>query len=134
MAKLPRTKKLIQEDFPSERSWIGKLLQPLNQFLESTNLALDKGLTITDNLDQQTVQVTVTGNEEVSFPIKTRSKPLGVVVSRVELIEGSDAPTAAVQPVSWEVDSTNNIVTIDSWHGGLNASSRYRITLWIHTS
>lgn len=133
MAKLPRTKKLIQEDFPSEKNWIGKLLLPLNQFLETVGLALDRNLTVRDNLDMQISTVTITGDEEVSFAITTRSRPMGVLVTSVELVSGTGTPTAAVQPVTWEVDTVNNVITVNSWHGGLDSSSKYKITLLVHT-
>lgn len=132
MAKLPKNKKLIQEDFPSQRSWIAKLLQPLNQFMETVALALDKGLTVGENLDAQIAQVVVTGGEEVSFSIRTRSRPQGLLVTRVEIIGGNEvALTEAVWP-TWEVDPVNNTVKISSWIG-LDSGTRYRITLFVHT-
>lgn len=132
MAQLPRTKKLIQEDFPTQNSWIGKLLQPLNQFMETVARALDRSLTVGDNLDAQISQVVVTGNQEASFSINTRSRPQGLFITRVEIIGGTEvALTEAVWP-TWTIDPVNNTVKILSWIG-LDSGTKYRITLFVHT-
>ena|SRR5688572_14770620 len=129
--KLTNVKRLLVEDFPSQAAWIGQLLTPLNQFVENVTAALTKGLTIGDNLDQQITEFTFLGSETVEFKCNTRNRPKGVVISRFETVSGTP-PTAAVQPV-WSYDSTTSTIRIDSWHGGLSASAKYRATFFIHT-
>jgi hypothetical protein len=130
--KLTNVRRLLAEDFPDQK-WIGKLLQPLNQFIENVTQALTKNLTVADNLDQQISEVTFTGNASVQFKAALRTRPRGVVVSDVQTVTGT-APTAAVQPASWSYNSADQTITISSWHGGLHSSSKYRVTLWIHTN
>lgn len=130
--KLTFLKRFLVEDFPSQQAWIGELLNPLNQAFEQLSQALNKNLTIGDNLDAEIQEITFTGSDTVSFKVATKSRPKGVVVSNFSTVSGS-APTSAVQPV-WTYNSTNQTITISSWFGGLSASAKYRVTLFIHTT
>lgn len=131
MAKLPSLIRLLVEDFPDQKEWIGKLLQPLNQFMESTAASINKSLTVQDNIDQQYVEVSITGNASSTFKATTKNRPSGVSVINVVTVSGT-APTAAVQPI-WEYVPATNSIKVTSWYGGLNSSSKYKITLHIHT-
>lgn len=129
--KLTFLKRFLVEDFPSQQAWIGELLNPLNQAFEQLNQAMNKSLTIADNLDAETQEITFNGSDTVSFKVSTKNRPKGVIVSNFVTVSGT-APTAAVQPV-WSYSSTEQTVTINSWFGGLSASAKYRVTLFIHT-
>lgn len=129
--KIPKMPRFLVEDFPSQQAWIGELLNPLNNAFEQINQALNKSLTIADNLDAETQEITFTGSETVSFKVSTKNRPKGVIVSNFVTVSGT-APTAAVQPV-WSYNSTDRTVTINSWFGGLSSTAKYRVTLFIHT-
>ena len=129
--KLTFLKRLLVEDFPSQQAWIGELLNPLNQAFEQINQAFNKSLTIADNMDAETQEITFTGSDTVSFKVSTKNRPKGVVVTNFVTVTGT-APTAAVQPV-WTYSSTDQTVTINSWFGGLSSTAKYRVTLFIHT-
>lgn len=131
MAKLPPLIRLLVEDFVDQKEWIGKLLQPINQFMEATAASLNKSLTVADNLDQQITTITIRGSENATFKATTKNRPKGVMVTQVVTVSGT-APTAAVQPVWGYVPATNSI-KISSWHGGLSSTAKYQITLFIHT-
>lgn len=137
MAKLPNQKRFLTEDFPSQKSWIGALLQSLNQFMESVVGSLDRGLTVADNMDAQMAQVTVTSTgsgvitEPASFKVTTRSRPTQLLVGKVEVVSGS-AVTAAVFP-TWEFVPASNTLKITSI-AGLANSSKYKINLTVLTS
>lgn len=129
--KLTFLKRFLVEDFPSQQAWIGELLNPLNQAFEQLSQALNKNLTISDNLDAETQEITFTGSDTVTFKVTTKNRPKGVIVSNFVTVSGT-APTAAVQPV-WSYSSTDQTVTINSWFGGLTSTAKYRVTLFIHT-
>lgn len=129
--KLTFLKRFLVEDFPSQQAWIGELLNPLNQAFEQLSQALNKNLTISDNLDAETQEITFTGSDTVTFKVATKNRPKGVIVSNFVTVSGT-APTAAVQPV-WSYSSTEQTVTINSWFGGLSSTAKYRVTLFIHT-
>ena len=129
--KLTFLKRFLVEDFPSQQSWIGELLNPLNQAFEQLSQAMNKSLTIADNLDAETQEITFTGSDTVTFKVATKNRPKGVLVSNFVTVSGT-APTAAVQPV-WSYSSTDQTVTINSWFGGLSSTAKYRVTFFIHT-
>ena len=129
--KLTFLKRFLVEDFPSQQAWIGELLNPLNQAFEQLSQAMNKSLTIADNLDAETQEITFTGSDTVTFKVLTKNRPKGVIVSNFVTVSGA-APTAAVQPV-WSYNSTEQTVTINSWFGGLSSTAKYRVTLFVHT-
>lgn len=131
MSKIPLIKRLMREDYPDQRSWIERLISPLNTFMETVSAAMDRNLTVSDNLDCQVITVTVSTGDSTLFSAKTRARPNGLLVWKVVTLSGSD-PTAAVMPVWTYVASTNSI-KITSWLG-LAASSKYQITLQVMTS
>lgn len=59
MARLPTIRSFRIEEFTDQKSWIGRLLSPLNEFITSIVIALSNGLTFRDNLNCQlkTVQI-----------------------------------------------------------------------------
>lgn len=130
--KLSNIKRLLVEDFPSQAEWIDKLLVPLNTFVDQVSQALDRGLTIGDNLDQQVNQITFLGADTISFKVNTRNRPQGLTVSRFETLSGT-APTSAPFP-TWTYSSTDSTITVNSWFGGLTTTAKYRVTFLIHTS
>lgn len=138
MAKLPAIKRFAAEDFPSQKAWISDFFQGLNQFLESVVRALDKSLTIADNIDAQLAQVSVstptaatTLTDNAVFKVTTKSRPTNLIVGRVDVITGT-AITGAVQP-TWDYVPASNSIKITSFTG-LAANSKYKINLTIFTS
>lgn len=62
MAKVPPIRRLLIEDFPSEKSWIGKLFEILNSFIITTVNGLTSQLTIRENMLAQIDVVRVRTN------------------------------------------------------------------------
>jgi hypothetical protein len=85
MAGLPPIKRIIAEDFPDQKSWIAKLIWPLNQFMESVVSSLNKRLTFSENFAAQIKTFAVSGAQNmtrVGFQ-STIGKPLAVFVAAV---------------------------------------------------
>lgn len=59
MAKLPEQQRLLAEDFQSQRSWIDKLIYPINQFMSSVWNALNKGLTFKENISSDMKEISI---------------------------------------------------------------------------
>lgn len=131
MSKIPLIKRLMREDYPDQKSWIERLIAPLNTFMETVSAAMDRNLTFSDNLDCQIVTVTVTTGSETVFSVKTRAKPNGLLVWKVTTMSGSD-PTAAPFPM-WQYIAGSNSIKVTSWLG-LSPGSKYQITLKVTTS
>lgn len=59
MAKIPTIRRLAVEDFKEQKSWIEPLFDILNQFILSVVTALNRRLTISENMLGQVAQVAV---------------------------------------------------------------------------
>ena len=59
MAKIPTIRRLSVEDFKEQKSWIEPLFDVLNQFILSVVTALNRRLTISENMLAQVAQVAV---------------------------------------------------------------------------
>jgi hypothetical protein len=138
MSRLPPLKRLVTEDYEDQRSWIEKLLQPLNQFMESVTASLNRSLTFNENLDAQITTVEVTTNassvvSETYFKVTTRNRPIGVTVVDVrETVSGLNSSIAgAVFPV-WDFVPESKQIRLKTIYG-LGASKKYTLTLAIVT-
>ena len=87
--RIESTNKIYRKDIPEAPSWLDKLLDPLNRFMDSCTTALRGRLTFYDNFYCEIKEFEFTHGVEqrVSFALKTYS---GVI-----LIKGPDSATAA---------------------------------------
>jgi hypothetical protein len=120
MAKLPSLKRIQSEDFPGQASWIGKLLYPLNVFMESISAALSNGLTVGENFDGQVKTVTVS-EVPVEWRWERKSKPLGLWTVSVVDKDGVAIPLCAP---TWEFTSAGT-VKVTALSGITPTSSNY---------
>lgn len=122
MAKLPPLTRLLKEDF-RDQSWIDKLLLPLNQFFSSVYSALNRNLTIPDNMRGDVKTLTFTsdgsGNATASFAWNLSVAPTDLWVTRII----SGVPTGAIQP-TWTYDGRS--INISSFTG-LDDNTKYII-------
>jgi hypothetical protein len=137
MARLPNIKRLLTEDFREQNTWIGKLLQPLNQFMESVTTAFNKGLTVTENLDAQVASVTLTegrvdADTPVFFKSTCRGTPKGVLVSNALDVDnkGFTGPVSVI----WSYVPDEKQVKITHVYGLAASGGKYTLTLFIHTT
>jgi hypothetical protein len=134
MAILPPIKKLQAEDFPDQKGWIAKMLRPLNQFMETVYVAMNRGLTASENLDAQvaTVQVIegrVSATAPVVVPVTTTGRPRGVTVTSIEDLDGKTV--TATPGVLWSYYPDQKQIKITQVFGITNGG-RYMLTLYIH--
>lgn len=131
MAKLPTIKRLLQEDFKDQSSWIGRLLSPLNQFLEAVTSSLNKGLTFSDNHAAEIRTVTLDGNFPVRVSLSSlRARPSLVWKARLERQDGQAVVLATAFDFTWSYQSEGNGISIDSVVGITpTASTKYLLTL-----
>lgn len=77
MAKQPTTRRFLLEDFSGQKSWIPKLIDPLNTFLISVITAFNNQLTIGENMlgqvDRLRVRTATTATATASVPLSTFS-------------------------------------------------------------
>ncbi len=121
-------KRFLVEDFDAaQKPWIGKLLTPLNQYIEQVTGALNQGLTLADNLKAQVSDVSVIVGQ--TYPIKQayslNEKPRSVHIGAIRLSDGS----LPVSPFSvyWQPGQLQN--TLELTFLGLDPTKAYTITV-----
>lgn len=108
MAKIPRLKRIVTEDFPSEKSWIGKLLSPLNDFMESVTAALSKRLTFGENMACQIFELTFDGRFPAKVSWNAQGRPLGVLLLEVRR-KSDGAPPAGAVSLPWTFNQAREV-------------------------
>lgn len=89
MARPPSIRRLLVEDFPADqRTWIGKLLQVLNQFMDETGFALSKNVSLRENTYVQIKELEFIGNATILGTISSGSPNMTNVSSTVSLTNG----------------------------------------------
>lgn len=133
MAKPSFIRKLVKEDFPQKyQDLIGSLGNVLNPALQSISIGLNNGLTIGDNLQATTVNITVTcdvnGNpiNPTSFPSNLGSPTQHLLITRAYNLTNTNAYPTGAPFISW-VDnggqvSINNVT-------GLQANNQYSLRI-----
>lgn len=123
------SKKLTVEDFKDEQGWIGKLLQPLNDFFGQVNQGFNNGLTVEDNFSQEIKEIKFL-NDSTNFPLNFKTK-FSINPKGLTLIYCVDSSNAALTVQPWLNWSYNNgIITIRSITG-LVTSSTYTIRILV---
>jgi len=88
--KLPVIKKILREDVREAPSWVNGLIDPINSFMETVYQALNKNLTLTENIASFVTEITYrtistypTGQETTNFMNQLKVRPSGVMVMQV---------------------------------------------------
>lgn len=135
MGNIPASTTLKIEDFaPDEQKWIGKLLQPLNEFIANVVASVNGGLEIGVNLPCQTKVLEFTYSGEVQLPITfacTLQKTRPVEMRICQAFE-ENTPVVVVGPWSFG----NNTVSIWSLFkvtgtgfSALTVGNKYRLVV-----
>lgn len=140
MARLSATQRLIVEDFPDQKDWIGNLLDPINEFITKTLLTINGGIEFSSNiigLEKEFDFVYV--SESVTFPQQFRwtlsKKPASLIVAAAsENVPTSNRNFSPIMLLaSWQLNSQNEVeltgaVKITtSGVAALTAGNRYKI-------
>jgi hypothetical protein len=145
MARIPTLKRLPIEDFKDQSGWIGKLLEPLNQFLQIVTYALTNQITFSQNIDAQIVNLTIstkkalttgpTGQpdyatlyEAPSFRVSTNNTPQGVLVWMIKDLTTSSELMKYGATIDWSY--ANGSIQINNITG-LEPDHKYAIRLLV---
>lgn len=129
MALLPKITRFQAEDFgKDQRKWIGKLLQPLNSFMSNVVSALDRNISVNQNMQGQIKAISVTGGSITKFKYEPSQRPAVVIVGKV--LDPSGASVGSpVTCVDWSDDGAGNI-TVESIPN-LTSGTKYTVTFLI---
>lgn len=127
MGALPTIKRFLVEDYPSEASWIGTLLYPLNLLLNTIYSNLNNGLTIQQNMLGQLKTLTVSGASPSTkfnwnFPGQT---PAAVIIGQCLQTDAPASVITSAVSVAWSYSA--GVISIDNI-AGLNSSHTYSVT------
>jgi len=133
--QLPVTSRLAVEDFPDQKSWIGKLLSPFNSFLQNVSYALNGSLTFGQNIQGQEQLLDFTYNTNslpLKFSISLTVKPLQLAI--VQATENLSTPVALV--CAWQVNNGQVWITdvtklSNGTPSALKAGARYQLRVRI---
>ncbi len=131
MSQVPPQSTLRDEDFPTERSWIGSLFFILNPFLTATVAAINGGLVFNENLTghEQALDFVWSGdsNLPLTFTPKMRGKTRDLKICQA-LQNGSPIIFLA----AWDLGETGVQITkvaqvVAGELSSLTVGSRYQI-------
>ncbi len=130
MAALPPIRRLLIEDFPTQKSWISPLLLILNTFFESVVSAFNKNLTLVDNTTSDIKTVTLSGTLPVSVSWTKPAKPAAVLVGNVSLTSGADVTLSAALGITWSMSDDGKSLQVQTVFGITpSTTNKYVLTL-----
>lgn len=134
MAVLPATKKISRADLGKDApDWVNNLLSPLNSFIEQVYTALNKNITLPENVASQIIDIEINTPSDYStggFPsinfkrTLARKANLCIIGRAVETTSNSIFSTGVFP--TWE---DNNGTIAVRYISGLQNSKSYNFTL-----
>lgn len=129
--KLPTIKKIMREDLKNAPDWVGRLIDPVNSFMESVYTALNKNITLYDNISSFIKEITYrtpstypTGVDNISFLNELRARATGVVI--LQAFDNASYTPVSIGNISWIEDASGIVIYPVT---GLQASKTYTIRL-----
>lgn len=122
--KIQGTNKIVLEDMPSEhRSWLGKLISPLNQCLESVYAILRNNVSIADNMASQITTIQLQPNQ-TTFSVSW-SKPAPTLVLLGRMYDQTGASPSTYVGLLWTFANGTINITLT----GVPAGIAYSVTI-----
>lgn len=113
MATAPSFTKILREKFPSDLTWLGNLLTPLNSFMSDVSLALANRLTVGQNMDAELKTITCDGVYPITLAWGRTQKPGYGIIGKVEREDGSSVTLPAAITMVWSFNQAGEIEISD---------------------
>jgi len=128
MGLLPPIRRLVVEDFP-EQKWIGKLLSPINEFMESVYRNLNRQLTLRENVASDFHTAEVDGTYPLALAWTLKARPISVHVGNTVRSDGASFTITAAVGIRWSFNQSGQL-QIDQVVGVTPTSSaKFKLTL-----
>lgn len=134
MAQPPSKRRLVIEDFKSQISWIDKLIQPINEYMESTTAALNRALTIRDNFAGDIRVVELDGIWPIKLMWNLSSRPTAVIVGDAVKSSGAAMILSSAIQIQWSFNQSGQLQIDDVVGITPTSSLKYKVTLVILTA
>ncbi len=132
--RLPTQKKILREDLKNAPAYVDGIIEPVNSFMESVYQALNKNITLTENISSFIKELIYTtpstypsGVENVRFQNTLRTRPTGILLMQI-YDRATYVPPPGPVYIPW-VDDNGTLVIYPIT--GLAASKTYFIRLVI---
>jgi hypothetical protein len=130
MARLPSFRRIaadfIAKDYPDLAD---TLISPLNNFMETVTRALNKGITIGDNVDG----VIATFSTDGTYPVKIRwdrsQKPVAVWIGQIARVDGAAVGLASAVSIDWSFNQAGQIEIADVVGLSASGTDQYFVTI-----
>lgn len=137
MSDLPQIRRLLVEDFLEQKEWISKLFIPLNNFMDGTFSALNRGITLRQNMAADIKTVTLnrvpTALDYASIAWNIPQKPISLHIGRIQRTDNTAVVLAAAVAVQWEYDLTKGLRLTNLIGLTPTSTTTYDLTLVIFT-
>jgi hypothetical protein len=125
-------RRLLAEEFREQSTWIGRLLQSINDFVQQVTFLSDNKITFKDNLAAQINELDITVQASNNYPIyikcKFSDKPVGLWVGNA--FEVAANPGVLTSPIYVDWEYVNGQIKVNNI-SGLTSPKRYKITVFI---
>lgn len=129
MSLLPSQKRMNVDDFPQQKTWIGRLLAPINEFMASVVTGLNRSLTFNQNLLAFTKTIEVVGGEyPVKIPNNLPNKTHPVGAWKIGAYQKSEPLIAIGTAIDFEWYFNGSEIVIKNITG-LTAGTRYNLII-----
>lgn len=144
MSRIPATTKLVTENFPEQRSWIGPMFSIINKFIQDVVGAVNGGLEFQTNfygkeIDLDFVYVSAALSlPSITWDLKSPPRALSVVSAYDNTPTTNRAFSPIILNLGWQLNQDNqveisDVVQLSSSGGisGLTVGKRYKIKVRI---
>lgn len=115
MAVLPPIRRLLLEDFATQKAWIEPLLIVENNFAESVVNVLNKNLTLHDNTTGDIITLSLSSVPTAAAPASINwakaNKPIAVIPGQVSIIGGATPTLTGPLGVQWQLNGNSIQIT-----------------------
>jgi len=129
--KLPNVQKILREDVKEAPSWLGSMLDPINNFMQIIYQALSKNISLQDNIACQVKELTyITPStyptmSNISFPSTLKPKAPALMLMQI-VNKSTYIPVLTAVYVPW-IEENGQIIVYPIV--GLAASTTYNVRL-----
>lgn len=129
MGQVPQTKRLVLEDFDGQQEWIGKLVDPLNSFMQETVSLVNKSLTFGDNFNGAVLSLVWTGSAK-SLAWKLKARPVAAWIGSIRTHPDNAAPTGlSAFNLVWDFTQGGEFKVVEVPGLSASASNPYKLTI-----